>query len=855
MMQDNYMSMLDSQIALAESTNDWNNGLTGVAGNLASVSKAMNKFQVDQLKATKAQAKIDQKYADDLKKFGKDKEKTQAIEDKYTKDTAKIKDQALQNELQGYSQLSGAMSQMFGESSREAAAFRVVQDGLALSAAVASIASAGMGDPYTAIPRVIAMTATMSSLLQNIGQTIGSSSISSSSDSFSAMAESTGTGTSFGIMSESSESIINSLDLMSDFAEPQYRAIVTMSNNITTLNSNIGKFVNQAITQGDTSSDFNNVSWASTSFDSLTNSIVNNVASTLLNTMTFGLADAILGGFGSSSTTRNLTDYGAKFNKQLITSAIEDIDSNAYQIIKTVTKSSSFWGLSSSTSTSYKTSYSDLDNTLNENMSMIIEDIYDSVIFASTAIGLDRLTTIEDLSDFMIDSAKISFNKSGDKIEDDFTSYISSISDLLSEDALNGILDTYRQVGEGLFETLSRVATEVTVVSQLLDTIDNMSIDKDSILGASQNLITLSGSLDEFSNITSTYYDSYFSDAEKLEDTTRMLGTIFNELGVIMPSTYEGFRNIVESLDLNTYAGQEAYIELMKISDAFRDIGDAAENYASNIKSWQDSFKTQEELASEMMSQFEKEGMILQDFWANSSYIKSGNSPHSWMYETGLVSEELATNMEELNAIYERMANDVDGLTDAELEALNANKALIDEQTSLIDNAVESFTNNMQSMADSIDSTIDSLRGYNMTSDELTEDEIKRINETQRAFESSLASGDSDKAKELLSEITALSSSIASGTFGDSSLITGNLITQLEANRALVDFEDTVLQVRIVADDTIETSTTTTTPSVYVSNQTDSTDTNYVITALLEQLLITNKNVLDTLEELNNKVV
>jgi|GEM_PF-6335696 len=575
LLDNNYLSALDSQIALAESTNDWNDGLTGVAGNIMAISKSMSKFRVDELKSTKAQFTLEKKYEQDREKFKNSPEKLAILEKQYAKDSKALKEASLQNELQGYSQMAGAMSNMFEQGSKEAAAFNVVQNALALSAAVTSIASAGAGDPYTAIPRIIAMTATMASLLSNIGVALGTNQTVTSYDAFSAQAENTGTGSVFGEPDEQSQSIANSLEIMSDYAEPQYQAIVRMSDSILQLNGDITKFTNQAVRTGATSSYFNDYSFEGsmeTLFkESGAASFVGNIASMF----TFGLGDflgitsALSSVFGGGGYTE-MTDYGARFNQQLITSAMESISANSYKTIHTHKDGGWF----SSDSDTYKTTFGSLDKTLKENMSMVLGGVYDSVILATEAIGLDRVETIEDLSDFMIMSSKISFDKSGTAIEKDFTAYISNITDRLAADALNGILDDYRQVGEGLFETLSRVATEVTVVTGLLDVINTMPVD--NILLTSQNLIELSGSLDEFSNMTNSYYDDYFSDAEKLEDTTQMLSGIFSDLGIAMPSTYEGFRNIVETLDLNTESGQSTYITMMRIADSFTEVADAS---------------------------------------------------------------------------------------------------------------------------------------------------------------------------------------------------------------------------------------------------------------------------------------
>ena len=167
--------------------------------------------------------------------------------------------------------------------------------------------------------------------------------------------------------------------------------------------------------------------------------------------------------------------------------------------------------------------------------------------------------------------------------------------------------------------------------------------------------------------------------------------------------------------------------------------------------------------------------------------------------------------------------------------------------------SIENFRTAMSSMTDSIDTAITSIKGNLLTYEEFTEDEIRRLNLTQRAFESSLSDGDTDKSRELLAEITSLSTNISSSAFGDTSLLDQNLISSLENTKALIDFEDEIVSVYIVGSDLTEPITSNvTTPSVIVDNPTTSDERMSNIEALMTQLLINNREMNDTLLRLKN---
>ncbi|MBL4730791.1 MAG: phage tail tape measure protein, partial [Sulfurimonas sp.] len=198
---DSFEDMLDMQIELASSSQDWYDGLTGVAGEISAVSKAMTKLSVSNLRDLKTKAKLEKKYEKDKKKWGKDSAKMASIDERYQKDSAKLKSANTKNELDAYSHLAGAASGFFKENSTGYKALQAIQIGLQLaihatalaemaaaqttiatSAAVVpakmaeaganatvAVTSAGGGDPYTAIARVVAMIALMTSAMGMFG--------------------------------------------------------------------------------------------------------------------------------------------------------------------------------------------------------------------------------------------------------------------------------------------------------------------------------------------------------------------------------------------------------------------------------------------------------------------------------------------------------------------------------------------------------------------------------------------------------------------------------------------------------------------------------------------------------------
>lgn len=75
---------------------------------------------------------------------------------------------------------------------------------------------------------------------------------------------------------------------------------------------------------------------------------------------------------------------------------------------------------------------------------------------------------------------------------------------------------------------------------------------------------------------TSTYYDAYYSEAERLALAQQGIASQFAALNVTLPTSKEGFRALVEGIDTSTAAGIGLYSALMQIAPGFAQVQDAA---------------------------------------------------------------------------------------------------------------------------------------------------------------------------------------------------------------------------------------------------------------------------------------
>jgi len=432
--------------------------LEGVPKAIASIGKGMDKLDKEQ-----------KQYKDNQKNIVKGSKEWKENDEKH-----------VQSQINGYANIAGAMSNMFDEGSREAAAFQAIESGLAVVAGVRAILTAGTGDPYTAIPRMVAMAAMVAATLQKANIAFGGGGTKTSvsyADSVSAMAANTGTGTVLGDASKQSESITKSMEILKDFAKPQYSVLTQMNKYLASIDQKLGgvsaliyQNAGYAMGQGYTAPSAT-VSGIGTSFlagnDKFNNAIEKLISAggdklSSISVLPMKLGSSIIGAvlnglFGKTSVSQALTDSGIYFADTLLTSAIKEFNGSAYQTITTTTTKKSWF--SKSSSSSIATYFEDLDSETERQFSLVLSNLYQTTLLAGLALDTSSEEVSKSLENFVVSIGKISLlGKTNDEIQTALEAIFGKIGDNISATAFP-LLTAFQQVGEGLFTTMTRVAT------------------------------------------------------------------------------------------------------------------------------------------------------------------------------------------------------------------------------------------------------------------------------------------------------------------------------------------------------------------------------------------------------------
>jgi len=147
---------------------------------------------------------------------------------------------------------------------------------------------------------------------------------------------------------------------------------------------------------------------------------------------------------------------------------------------------------------------------------------------------------------------------------------------------------TLKKDGENLADTAVRLSDEFALTDRLAVLLGR---DVSTAFGAvglasaamRDQLVAAMGGVQAMTTQVQSYYENFFSSAERLVIDTQRVADELDDLGVAMPATKAEFRRLVEAQDLATAAGQRLFAGLMAIQDEFAAVADAAEQAAANI--------------------------------------------------------------------------------------------------------------------------------------------------------------------------------------------------------------------------------------------------------------------------------
>lgn len=758
------------------------------------------------------------------------------------KDTAKIEEQHTKNQLIGYSNIAGAMSTMYEEGSREAAAFQAIQTTLALIEATRAVVSQGSGDPYTAIPRMIAMAAMVSSLLGSVGIAFGMNKTSTSSDTFSSMAINEGKGTVIGDSDKVSESITKSLDILEDFAEPQYQTLLSMNKYLANISNAMGgvttllvRNAGFALGEGFTESETawkNNITGgmqtagglalnaglgAGLGLTSVLQSVLgagaltSPIGGTIAGTLTgAGLSSAMAGalaGTGVGLVTMLVDKFilggvinkaigsvlGGLFGKTKVSQSLEDsgiyfadtllgnaIESIDGALYQTIkTVTTKKSWFSSSSSTRLDTYFEDMDNELERQFSLVLRNLYMVSVEAGAGLDVASNELINKLNSFVVKFGKISLKgKNADEIQETLEGVFSQISDNIAQYLFPALTD-FQKVGEGLFETMIRVSTGMEEAEFYISRLGSAFSDLNYLLiNNKQGDVGFEALLQSITKVE-----------EKLYPTNNNLLKMIENLDLTAEELYQVYVTLEELRDRLIFLRQEAQglsTSMIYGAGSVSDLQKGLDSFFENFLS--DSEKLVYE-TEQLIEEFNKLNIALP---VSKEAFKDLLSSLDLTTESGQeLYGRLIILSESFASVADKTAESIAKL-ESELSALGQNGL---NELSL---SFDGLFNAIKGLKEIATSFIDSFSSSSLGN---TRDQIKEYNKLRKQFNSFFdASGNLNanvtekEAKELYSKLSGLGTAIGKSQ----QELQKDLVSQFELDLSKLDLTDQILKVNIV---------------------------------------------------------
>ena len=217
----------------------------------------------------------------------------------------------------------------------------------------------------------------------------------------------------------------------------------------------------------------------------------------------------------------------------------------------------------------YVDSYSPWSPQLKDAFTKVFKSIGDAFKETATLFGGDMgkdFTAI--LNAAILPSLKIdTLGLTGQEAVDRANAVISAMLDRVATNIFGGILKEYQKLGEGMFETAVRVIAEMALVKDAAKQI-GLKLVTDDLLAVSDALVVAAGGLEKFQSQFEDFFDKFYTDVEKQTRLQTRLTETMKEASLVFPETREGYRQLVEGLNLSNELDRQRYTLLMELAGA-----------------------------------------------------------------------------------------------------------------------------------------------------------------------------------------------------------------------------------------------------------------------------------------------
>ncbi len=205
-------------------------------------------------------------------------------------------------------------------------------------------------------------------------------------------------------------------------------------------------------------------------------------------------------------------------------------------------------------------------NIATNQFSLAFESIYDAVEQSAGALGIDAN---QRLANFTVRTQRISLEDlSAAEQQAELEAYFSTVFDDLAGTAVP-FLEDFQRAGEGLGETLARVANETMVTEEAVRRLGLNLADLSGreLVRASERLVEAAGGMEQFIGSMESFIGKFATDAQQFVLVSSDLTRALEQQGLAVPKTRQDYWSLLQAQNAATESGAENIATLLRLQN------------------------------------------------------------------------------------------------------------------------------------------------------------------------------------------------------------------------------------------------------------------------------------------------
>ncbi|CUB03164.1 hypothetical protein [Marinomonas fungiae] len=390
-----------------------------------------------------------------------------------------------------------------------------------------------------------------------------------------------------------------------------------------------------------------------------------------------------------------------------------------------------------------KWQFTDLDPQITQQLRLVIGGISDSVRAGAEQLNMSGDAIDQAIQSFALERTLISLKGlTADEQQEELQAVFSAMFDDMSMHVMPWLVE-FQQAGEGLGETLSRLATEASAVDNVVGMLGLTFGTVDDQLRAKTNLVSAMGGLEEFVSAYSSFSDKFLSEEQQFANARDQLQSAFAQYDAILPASREDYLALVQAQDAATDAGAKNIAKLFELSTA-------ADEYYSMLEDREDERQQEEERRLSAIQQAEEQrlNVIEQTNQSVNNLVERWSSQEDVLADANLRIEEFNRSLSRSGDQFIDAKQELLDYIDSQDSASESGRILIANALGLAD-AIEQLDASAMRATQSLDSARVALIGALNT-------ELSDLESEQQALENQLLTAKQDYSQVLLKDISDL---------------------------------------------------------------------------------------------------